>query len=208
MSHDWSTKPTSISHGPGNPPYTCHPLIAPSHLLISKNNSIYACVWEIYNTKTCSCASQLHIRFERQKRKPVTARHKKGSNNGKLLRARIGVVDGVGWRRLESLLVTGTEEEEREALLRGDAATPCSSGSSHGGREQVKIKVTKKELQELLKQVDMRKLSPQEVAESLLMDASAGGRHGGDRCSADKHHRPWRPGLKSIRRSTNITGLA
>ncbi|XP_030533265.1 uncharacterized protein LOC115742884 [Rhodamnia argentea] len=96
----------------------------------------------------------------------------------------------------ESLLATGTEEEEREALLRGDTATLCGSASSHGRRERVKIKITKKELQELVKKVDMRKLSPQDVVESLLIDASAGG--SSHRCSAEKHHQPWRPALKSI----------
>lgn len=95
----------------------------------------------------------------------------------------------------ESLLATGREEEERQALLLGDAAaTPYGSTSSHGRREQVKIKITKKELRELLKKVDMQKLSPQDVVESLLTNASAGSHC----CSAEKHHRPWRPALKSI----------
>ncbi|XP_030456877.2 uncharacterized protein LOC115677800 [Syzygium oleosum] len=97
----------------------------------------------------------------------------------------------------ELLLGTGTEEEEQEASLREEAAMPYGSGStsSHGRREQVKIKITRKELRELLKKADMQKLSHQEMVESLLMNATGGGSH---RCSAEKHHRSWRPALKSI----------
>ncbi|KAF8031443.1 hypothetical protein BT93_D0605 [Corymbia citriodora subsp. variegata] len=102
----------------------------------------------------------------------------------------------------ESLLATGAEEGEREALLQGDAAgTPYGFASSHGRREQVKIKITKKELRVLLKKVDMQELSPQDVVESLSTNASAAAAAAaccGGHCSTKKHHGPWRPALKSI----------
>ncbi|XP_059440490.1 uncharacterized protein LOC132172945 [Corylus avellana] len=63
-----------------------------------------------------------------------------------------------------------------------------STNTSTAGTREVKITITKKELEELVGRADMQGLSTKQIL-SRLMDSA-------DRY--DEHQRPWRPALQSI----------
>ncbi|CAI0407196.1 unnamed protein product [Linum tenue] len=65
-----------------------------------------------------------------------------------------------------------------------------SSSSSSSGRE-VKIKVSRRELEELMSRVEMQGLSSEQVLARLII-SSAGA------AAAEDHHRHWKPVLQSI----------
>lgn len=75
------------------------------------------------------------------------------------------------------------EEEE----LYGDNKQFLSSTSSS---TEVKFKITKKQLEELLGRIDMKELSVEQVLAQLMMSV------GSDRY--ESHQRSWRPNLQSI----------
>jgi hypothetical protein len=80
---------------------------------------------------------------------------------------------------------------ERHRLLGKTGAFSLSSSSTNTGStgtREVKIKITKKELEELIGRVDMQGLSTKQIL-ARLMDAA-------DRY--DEHQRSWRPALQSI----------
>ncbi|KAJ0102505.1 hypothetical protein Patl1_04200 [Pistacia atlantica] len=84
-------------------------------------------------------------------------------------------------------------EEEEEGLLGGGGGDGGNyklgfTSSSTTGTTEVKIKITKKQLEELLGKVDVKELSVQQVLVQL-MNVS-------DRY--ESHHRSWRPALQSI----------
>ncbi|KAJ9182664.1 hypothetical protein P3X46_006633 [Hevea brasiliensis] len=76
------------------------------------------------------------------------------------------------------------EEEE----LHGDDKRLLTSSTSSS--TEVKIKITKKQLEELLGRVDMKELSVKQVLAQLMIEV------GSDRC--ESHQRSWRPNLQSI----------
>ncbi|KAG2684289.1 hypothetical protein I3760_10G069900 [Carya illinoinensis] len=72
--------------------------------------------------------------------------------------------------------------------------TSSSSCSTAHVTREVKIKIRKEELEELLGRVDVQGLSAKQVLESWLV-------HAADRRFNNvlaEHHRPWRPALQSI----------
>lgn len=77
---------------------------------------------------------------------------------------------------------------EEEGLL-GDNNRGLTSSSSTTSSKEVKIKITKKQLEELLGRVDIKELSVQQVL-AQLMNVS-GDRH-------ETHPRSWSPNLQSI----------
>lgn len=83
---------------------------------------------------------------------------------------------------------------ERHRLLGGETgAFSLSSSSTHTssgdtGTREVKITITKKELEELMGRVDMKGLSARQILDRLMDSA--------DRY--DEHQRSWRPALQSI----------
>ncbi|KAL2475637.1 uncharacterized protein Adt_36373 [Abeliophyllum distichum] len=77
---------------------------------------------------------------------------------------------------------------EKESLLSDNKAV---SSSSPPFKEELKIKITKRQLEELLKRVDMQDLTV-EQALCRLVNSSA------DDLSDVQCHRPWRPRLHSI----------
>ncbi|KAG2688282.1 hypothetical protein I3843_09G088900 [Carya illinoinensis] len=92
-----------------------------------------------------------------------------------------------------------TYNVERLRLLgeNGAFALSNSSSTSNGtttgaATREVRVKITKKELEELVGRVDVRGLSAKQVLDQL-MDAAD---HGYD--EAEHDHRSWRPALQSI----------
>ncbi|CAI0468294.1 unnamed protein product [Linum tenue] len=67
------------------------------------------------------------------------------------------------------------------------------SSSSASGRE-VKIKVSRRELEELMSRVEMQGLSSEQILARLISSAGAAGLFADE----DDHHRHWRPVLQSI----------
>ncbi|CAN8274264.1 unnamed protein product [Cochlearia groenlandica] len=85
------------------------------------------------------------------------------------------------------------DDDDEEKLL---GKTPCSETSSSCVKREVKITMTRKEFEELMRNIQMKGLSTEEVLSKLLFD-------GGDQIGsavdvADNHQRSWRPALQSI----------
>ncbi|KAK6132942.1 hypothetical protein DH2020_033326 [Rehmannia glutinosa] len=79
-----------------------------------------------------------------------------------------------------------TRNRDREINCSGEV---LSSGLPTG--TEVKIKISKKQLEQLLKKADVPGVSVEQVLAQLMNDGG-----GGDRFEA--HRRPWRPALQSI----------
>uniref|UniRef100_A0A5B7AQP8 Uncharacterized protein n=1 Tax=Davidia involucrata TaxID=16924 RepID=A0A5B7AQP8_DAVIN len=80
------------------------------------------------------------------------------------------------------------EEERLLGDIKGGFPSISSSPSSSATTTEVKIKITKKQLEELLGRVDVQGLSVRQVL-AQLMNASDG---------FETHQRSWRPALQSI----------
>ncbi|CAI0407198.1 unnamed protein product [Linum tenue] len=73
-----------------------------------------------------------------------------------------------------------------------------SSSSSSSGRE-VKIKVSRRELEELMSRVEMQGLSSEQVLARLIISSAGAAAAGLFSDPADEdHHRHWKPVLQSI----------
>ncbi|KAI8009024.1 hypothetical protein LOK49_LG07G03371 [Camellia lanceoleosa] len=79
-------------------------------------------------------------------------------------------------------LFSGEKSYNKATNIEEKSATPASV-------KEVKIKITKKQLEELLGKMDVQGLSVQQMLSQLLMNGS-------DRF--ETHQRSWRPALKSI----------
>ncbi|XP_021294414.1 uncharacterized protein LOC110424211 [Herrania umbratica] len=104
--------------------------------------------------------------------------------------------DGDDWVSLASAHRQGDDDGEvinimeKESLLGAKrfASLSSSSPSSPSTRE-VKITISKKELEQLVQKVDMQGLTLEQVLVSMVK--------GGDVYEVE-HHRPWKPVLQSI----------
>ncbi|KAJ4703917.1 DUF4228 domain-containing protein [Melia azedarach] len=82
---------------------------------------------------------------------------------------------------------------EKERLLvanEGFSSSSAATTTTSGSRDQVKLKITKKELEEMVRR-DMEGLGTLEQFLASLINNED------DRCRTD-HHRTWRPVLQSI----------
>ncbi|KAF3453470.1 hypothetical protein FNV43_RR03910 [Rhamnella rubrinervis] len=79
------------------------------------------------------------------------------------------------------------EEDEKDDKVFGSYS--AESGGGGGRRTEVKIKITKKQLEELLGRADVKDMSVQQVLERLIRVSD-----GYDQT----HQRSWRPALQSI----------
>ncbi|KAL6199357.1 hypothetical protein ACLB2K_029141 [Fragaria x ananassa] len=96
------------------------------------------------------------------------------------------------------------EAEEEEGLLGGEEDGGRFAGSydspktkaqpAGGANTEVKIKMTKKQLEELMGRVELNQMTVQQVLAQLIMSVSSSST---DPYEAD-HQRPWRPVLQSI----------
>lgn len=91
--------------------------------------------------------------------------------------------------------------DEQRVLSHKKASSSSSSRPSPPAgvsTTEVKIRITKKELQELLGKAEVQNLSSEQVLTRLINAGRFGNaapRHGDD---DDDHHHHWRPGLTSI----------
>lgn len=67
------------------------------------------------------------------------------------------------------------------------------SSSSSSSTDQIKIRITKKELEELLGKIDVQGLSIEQILTQILMNSS-----NNDLQYHAQHHQSWRPALQSI----------
>ncbi|CAL1372648.1 unnamed protein product [Linum trigynum] len=98
--------------------------------------------------------------------------------------------------------VVGGEEINDDSSSDKNQLLPArsSSSSSSSGRE-VKIKVSRRELEELMSRVEMQGLSSEQVLARLIISSAGGGGGAAGLFSdpADEdHHRHWKPVLQSI----------
>ncbi|CAH2078319.1 unnamed protein product [Thlaspi arvense] len=88
------------------------------------------------------------------------------------------------------------DDDDGEKLLGETSNVTSSSSSSSCERREVKIKMTKKEFEDLMRNIILKGLTTEEVFSKLLSD---GGDQIGFAANLSNHHqRPWRPALQSI----------
>lgn len=80
------------------------------------------------------------------------------------------------------------EKCERAAILKGAPTTSTTADACKG--TEVKIKLTKKQLEEMLGRADVEGMSTEELLFQLV-------KSNGEPCDQVRH-RPWRPALHSI----------
>lgn len=100
-------------------------------------------------------------------------------------------------RRRRRSTVFHDEDDYGEKLL-GETVTSSSSSSSSSScvRREIKIRMTKKELEDLMRNIDLKSLTAEEILSKLLFD---GGNQIGFAVDLSNHHQqPWRPALQSI----------
>lgn len=96
------------------------------------------------------------------------------------------------------------EEEEEDGLLGGEngkvgsydsssTTLKIGGGGGGGGPTEVKVKMTKKQLEELMGRVELKQMTVQQVLAQLIMTVSSNS----DPYETD-HQQPWRPVLQSI----------
>ncbi|XP_030511429.1 uncharacterized protein LOC115725906 [Rhodamnia argentea] len=95
-----------------------------------------------------------------------------------------------------SLLDDGGESKKRVLDDDTDGKRVSSSSSSSSRRREMKIKISKKELEKLMERIEAQGLSLEQVL-PLLINKNSSDRH---RSGFAKHgsHRSWRPALHSI----------
>ncbi|OWM81275.1 hypothetical protein CDL15_Pgr007313 [Punica granatum] len=77
-------------------------------------------------------------------------------------------------------------DEEEEELAYGLNMAKSLESQSPAAVEMVKVRITKRQLEELLGKVDVKELSVHQAVTQLLSAAAV------------SHHRTWRPALQSI----------
>ncbi|XP_010538708.1 PREDICTED: uncharacterized protein LOC104812967 [Tarenaya hassleriana] len=84
------------------------------------------------------------------------------------------------------------DDDDGEGLLDGAGCVTSSfsGGSSSSSSHEIKIRMTKKDLEELMKRISVKGLTAEEILAKLLTD-------GGDQFSSE-NQRSWRPALQSI----------
>lgn len=95
--------------------------------------------------------------------------------------------DRVGMKK-----VTPKRGTRAPAGKKRDFSSPSSSSALSSGERMVKIRMPKKELEKLLKEVDMNLISLEQVMARLA------GASDDFSFSTNCHHRSWRPALQSI----------
>ncbi|EOA15372.1 hypothetical protein CARUB_v10006011mg [Capsella rubella] len=99
-------------------------------------------------------------------------------------------------RRRSSTVFNDEDGGDGEKLL-GEASNATSSSSSTScGRREIKIRMTKKELEDLMRNIGLKGLTAEEILSKLMFDG--GDQTGLSAVDLRNHHQPWKPALQSI----------
>ncbi|KAL1201766.1 hypothetical protein V5N11_006306 [Cardamine amara subsp. amara] len=86
--------------------------------------------------------------------------------------------------------------EDEDKLLGETSSVTSSSSSSSCEKREIKIRMTKKELEELMRNIGLKCLTAEEILSTLLPDG--GDQIGFSAVDISNHQRPWKPALQSI----------
>ncbi|CAA7048581.1 unnamed protein product [Microthlaspi erraticum] len=88
------------------------------------------------------------------------------------------------------------DDDDGEKLLGETNNVMSSSSPPSCGKREIKIKMTRKEFEDLMRDIDMKGLTVEEILSKLVFD---GGDQIGFAADLSNHHQqPWRPALQSI----------
>ncbi|XP_010439400.1 PREDICTED: uncharacterized protein LOC104722849 [Camelina sativa] len=99
-------------------------------------------------------------------------------------------------RRRRSTAVFHDDDEDGEKLLGETSSEMSSSSSTSFGRREIKIRMTKKELEDLMRNIGLKGLTAEEILSKLIFDG--GDQIGFSAVDLTNHHQPWKPALQSI----------
>ncbi|XP_010448967.1 PREDICTED: uncharacterized protein LOC104731332 [Camelina sativa] len=87
-------------------------------------------------------------------------------------------------------------DEDGEKLLGETSSETSSSSSTSCGRREIKIRMTRKELEDLMRNIGLKGLTAEEILSKLIFDG--GDQIGFSAVDLTNHHQPWKPALQSI----------
>lgn len=87
-------------------------------------------------------------------------------------------------------------DDDGEKLLGETSNVTTSSSSSSCGRREIKIRMAKKELEDLMRNIGLKSLTAEEILSKLIFDG--GDQIGFSAVDMSNHHQPWKPALQSI----------
>ncbi|KAF2532697.1 hypothetical protein F2Q70_00032880 [Brassica cretica] len=99
-------------------------------------------------------------------------------------------------RRRRGSTVFHDDDVVEEKLLGETSNVSSSSSSSTCGGRKIKIKMTRKEFEDLMRNISLEGLTAEEVFSNFLSDG--GNQTGTAADQSNDHQRPWRPALQSI----------
>ncbi|CAF2026388.1 hypothetical protein BRARA_C04585 [Brassica rapa] len=99
-------------------------------------------------------------------------------------------------RRRRGSTVFHDDDVVEEKLLGETSNVSSSSSSSTCGGREIKIKMTRKEFEDLMRNISLEGLTAEEVFSNFLSDG--GDQTGTAADQSNDHQRPWRPALQSI----------
>ncbi|CAN0852330.1 hypothetical protein LINGRAHAP2_LOCUS5287 [Linum grandiflorum] len=108
--------------------------------------------------------------------------------------SRAAVWAGDDWESVDQHYKVLFDADDRNRLL-------PEADSSSSSRREVKIKISTRELQELMLRAEQHGLSSEQVLARLISSAESHGNSSSlfhDLLQADLHHRHWKPALQSI----------
>ncbi|KAK6934458.1 hypothetical protein RJ641_034613 [Dillenia turbinata] len=85
---------------------------------------------------------------------------------------------------------SSSSSKKKMTNIEGDTLLRYKTVSARTTTDQVKVRITKKELLELLHKIEVQGLPLDQVLAQLI--------NGGDRLQTNHHHGSWRPNLQSI----------
>lgn len=98
--------------------------------------------------------------------------------------------------RKRSTVFHDDDYEDGEKLLGETSNVTSSSSSTSCGRREIKIRMTKKELEDLMRNIGLKGLTAEEILSKLIFDG--GDQIGFSAVDLSNHHQPWKPALQSI----------
>ncbi|CAD5328667.1 unnamed protein product [Arabidopsis thaliana] len=99
-------------------------------------------------------------------------------------------------RRRRRSTVVHDDNDDGEKLLGETSNVTSTSSSSSSERREIKIRITKKELEDLMRNIGLKSLTAEEILSKLIFEG--GDQIGFSAVDVTNHHQPWKPVLQSI----------